>query len=316
MGKTERIAKSLGAKEQPADCVPRWRALVRSLYPIRVISHRSLRGPFDRETFLDAMTAVHREAAMGEGLREKAVGIWKLERICFSYCRDGNRTLHGIDLPPEVQPISHTGLGFAATELAGFCAEGISGLIESCAHPDFRQFAYESIGCIWALQSTRVYRSIFRALSRTRIPRTRLTPWAEFVDKFPADVQGLLAHGHGRALYLKKFNLGSAVREAIALEGLDSSAAMQGIAFAYAMLNNGDLDRILDVGADFRNEELRERFQSGLVAALVFWDWTFPGFLDGLHPRSSRQEGLLDKAHERIGTCRRAGRLTNWLIGA
>ena len=137
-----------------------------------------------------------------------------------------------------------------------------------------------------------------------------LPVWDEFIGEFSPDVQWLISHGYGRALYFKDCHVGQAIRNAARLESLDTCAAVQGIAFAYAMLNHAELYRVLEVGSDLKDQELATAFRNGLIYALAFWEWAFAGFLDGLSPRSDRQVELIAQARELIAVSRQLGRLT------
>ncbi len=303
------------AAERPVDVVPRWTAFLRTLYPLRVIADKALRGPYTRDAFIDETTAVHRRAAASHDIKDKSVGLWQMEKLGFSYCRHGDNTLRDAAIPIAIQPISHVGLGIAATESGEFSARKIIDLIEPRAHPDYRLFAYESIGCIWAVYADRWYRRVFRFVSQVQMPSYTLPVWSEFVDAFSPDIQWLVSHGYGRTLYFKDYDVGRAIRRAAGLESVDTAAAVHGIAFAYAMLNYQDLHRVLDVGRDLRDQAIAQAFRSGLVYALAFWEWAFEGFFDSLAPGSDHQQGLIAQAREVMAESRRLGRFTVFGLG-
>jgi len=301
--------------ERPVDVVSRLRAFVRSLHPLRVIAHKSLRGPYSQQEFIDATCGIQHQAATSSSVRDKSVALWQMEKLGFSYCRHGKNTLNDPAIPAEVQPISHVGLGIAATETALFAADKISELIEPRAHPDYRLFPYESIGCIWAVYANRWFRMVFQTVSKANIPRCNLPDWCEFIGHFSPDIQRLISHGYGRTIYFKDFNVGRAIRNADRLEAVDTLAAVQGIAFAYAMLNHADLHRVLEVGTDLKDPEIAQAFQNGLVYALAFWEWAFSGFLDDLTPRSARQVELVVSAQEIVAESHRSGALAVFGMG-
>jgi len=268
-----------------------------------------LHGPFTERQFFEATTSVQRQAAVTDSLREKTVALWRMERLGFSYCRQSANSLNSNDIPLEIQPISHVGLGIAVTESAGFSAGKIIDIIESRVHSDFRLFPYESVGCLWAAYSYKWFQRVFRIVSQTHIPPLELPEWKEFAGRFPAEIQRLISHGYGRTLYLKESNVARAIRAAMALDGLHTASAVQGIAFAYAMINHVDLVRVLDVGTDLKSPDLAIAFRNGLIYALAFWDWAFPGFLRSLVPRSDRQDQLIASAHQLIEESHQSGRL-------
>ncbi|MFT4639156.1 MAG: hypothetical protein ACI8T1_002480 [Verrucomicrobiales bacterium] len=298
-------------RECPVDPIPRWTAFARSLRPLRVIADKSMRRTYTHQEFLDASALVCREAAHSSLIGDKSAGLWQMEKLGFSYCRHARGTLNTSDIPIEIQPISHVGLGIAATETAGFSSDRVSELIDSRAHPDFREFPYESIGCIWAVYANKIYRWMFRTISKANIPVTKLPPWAEFASQFSPEIQRLLNHGYGRTLYFKNCSVRRAIREAGRVEGVNVAAAAQGIAFAYAMLNHSDLHQVLETGRDIKNEEIAEGFRKGLTYALAFWEWPFPGFLDSLNARTDRQSSFISTAKDLTDRCR----LTKRFVG-
>jgi hypothetical protein len=299
-----------GVIERPVDVVFRWKAFVRSLHPLRVIAHESLRGPYTRNEFIEVTRNIHCSAAESSRIQDKSVGLWQMEKLGFAYCRHGQNTLNDAAIPSEVQPILHIGMGIASTESAEFCSDRITELIEPRTHPDFRLFPYESIGCIWAVYANKWFQLIFRFISKAKIPPYKLPTWRDFIDHFSPEVQWLISHGYGRTIYFRDCNVGRAIRTAVQLESLDTPAAVQGIAFAYAMLNCADLYRVLEVGSDIRDPALARAFRHGLTYALVFWEWVFIGFLDGLSPQTDRQWELIASARELITESRQTGRLT------
>ena len=118
-----------------------------------------------------------------------------------------------------------------------------------------------------------------------------------------------MAHGYGRMLYFKHASIDRAIREVLALEALDTAAAAQGIAFAYVMLNHRDLHRILEIGQPVAQLALREAFGNGVIYALAFWEWAYPGFLDCFTPAPARQTEWLSMAYQLAEESRLLGHL-------
>ena len=290
--------------------IPAWKVFCRSLRPLRVIAEKQPRHPLTHEAFLNAAAAILAQAAAGQRLGDKSLGLWRLEKLSFAYCRHGRGNLNTGDVPLEILPIAHVGLGIASTESAGFSPAGISREIESHAHVGYQEFSFESAGCIWAVCASPVYRLLFRIVSRARLKEARTPPWHRFVGDFPAGCERLLSHGYGRTLYFKHCNVLRAIREAERVDSLDVPAAARGIAFACAMLNHADLPRVLETELPGLSPQVSEGLMQGLSYALAFWDWPFPGTLDSFSPESDRQERILFEARHLIGVCRTARRLT------
>ncbi len=280
------------------------------MHPLRVIRMRSLQGPFADDKFVEAAMDTHRNSEVSGKIDDRCVALWKIERIGFSYYRHGSGTLHGPSVPVEILPISHTGLGIAAVEEAGLSPEKIRQSIDRRAHPDFRHFAYESVGCAWGVYENRSFRRLFETFTGVRFPSCDLPDSAEFMAGFPPGCRPLLSHGYGRTLYFVHRTLAGSIRGAAAATSLDTSAAVQGVAFAYAMINFADLRRVLDVRPDLEQPALAEAFDDGLVLALAMWSWTFPGFPRLLSPQSDRQAELMDRAEQVVSQGHRSGHFT------
>ena len=290
------------------DLIPRWKAFGRSLRPLRIIADQSMQRKYTHKEFLEASIGVCDHAATSSLIGDKSAGLWRMEKLGFSYCRHGGGTLNASDIPIAIQPITHVGLGIAATETAGFSSDRMTELIDSRAHPDYREFPYESIGCIWAVYANKLYRWMFRTISKANIPVTQLPPWNDFAANFSPEIQRLLSHGYGRTLYFKNCSVRKAIREAESIEGVDAATAAQGIAFAYAMLNYNDLHCVLETGSDIKDEAIAEGFRNGLVYALAFWEWPYPGFLNSLQARSDRQNTFISSAKALVDRCRSTNR--------
>ena len=229
------------------DPVPYWKVLVRSMHPLRVIRMRRLQGPFTDDGFVEAAMALHGDSMSAKRIDDRCVALWKLERIGFSYCRHGAGMLHRDSIPGEIQPIAHTGLGFAAVEEAALLAERVRELIDRRAHPSFRHFAYESVGCAWGVLNNSRFRRVFEVATGVRFAPSDPPAPAEFAARFPAEFRPLLSHGYGRTLYFVHRSLTKSLQSTLAAPWLDASAAVHGVAFAYVMINFADLDRVLDV---------------------------------------------------------------------
>ena len=181
------------ADERPYGAIPYWKVCVRCLHPLRVIRMRSLQGPFADNEFVEAAMDTHRKSAASDTIDDRCAALWKIERIGFSYCRHGSGTLHRPSMPAEILPISHTGLGIAAVEEAGLLPGKIRESIDSRAHPDFRHFAYESVGCAWGVYENRSFRRLFETFTGVRFPSCDLPDSGKFIAGFPAGFRPLLS---------------------------------------------------------------------------------------------------------------------------
>ena len=300
------------AAEAVPDIVGRWKALRRSIRPLRTIASKKLRGPYDRAGFLAAIAEVCDVGEQPMRLGARSAQLWRLEKVGFSYCRDHLGTLNDPAIEKAYQPILHVGLGIAATEAAGFSASRIGELIDDRAHPDYRFFPYESVGCIWGVYASPMYRRFFEFVSQVSMPKFALPSWAEFSDSLSPEIAGLMAHGYGRTIYFKQLNLGRAINFARAEEGLHFESAVQGIAFAYAILNYQSTYQILEIWERLVVSDAQGAFGRGLVYAIVFREWAFPGFIELLATQSEQQSGILQDAVTLIADCHQRCRLLSF----
>ncbi len=299
----------------PLDPIGWFPALRASLRPLRIIADSTLDGPFADDQLPVVLAEVHRTAGLAGTLQDKVAGLWRLEKIAYAWCRHGRGRLRVEEFPTSLWPILHVGLGVAAAEHADFVPDRVVSIIDDWAHPGYRAFAFEAVGCIWAISSSRRYRPVFELVSRLRIRTPNLPGWREMLEAVPAEARRYLAHGYGRALYFQHLNVPRALRRALAVPGLDAAAAAQGIAFAYAMLHCRDVARVLEVGASWQNP-LAGGFRHGLVYVLAFWEWAYRGCLDLIAPGSTWQASLLADAEALIARSREVGTLeTSWPTG-
>ena len=294
---------------EKVDFIPRWIAFLRTLRPLRVIAHRSLGRPYETGEFLEAIRNVQAEVARENTPKARSVGAWRLEKLGYSYCDDAAHSLRDPAIPLEAQPILHVGLGVSASERARLQPQKIREIIEAQAHPEHRWYPYESVGCIWVVFAHRGYRTLFQILSGTRLPKCEVLPWRDFVREFDPPLHPLLSHGYGRTLYFKAFDADRAIREALETEALDVAAAVQGIAFAYAFLNHRVLPQILRAEPRLTSSGLQEPFDQGLIFALAFREWLFPGSSSPRASPKGRAARLVGAAEELVAEGRRIGQL-------
>ena len=268
-----------------------WRKFVTFLK----VSQKEMPTAFTPETYTRRVLDLHATAQADGELSAKTVGLWKLESAGVTLVRHGTP---GFDLrdpaiPDALCPILHVGLGAGAAEKAEFDWSRIQQLVESLGRPEYAGFAYESLGAMLALyEPARI--QLQRALLGL-VKLERPAP-AELINSVPEDVGRLISHGYGRLLYFKSKNIRAAVLAAAKLPFLDLNAAVEGIAFAFSMVNNRDVIDVLETGDGLQDEALVRSIRLGLLFALLFWEWTYPGTLDAIRPRSDVATDLVQRA--------------------
>jgi len=292
------------------DRIPIWITGWRKWITFSYVSQLKTAGPFSQQEFIARWSVIQSSAWRSKDLREMTIGFWKMESLGAAYGRrpPAGGTLSDPNLPIEIRPIAHDGMGVAAVEVSGFDPAKITERIESLAHPSFRLFSYESIGAMMGVYEMPVPKALV-GLEPHRLPEPR-----GFIRFFSPEIQRLISHGYGRILYFNSMDMASALRRIAERSYLDLPTAVHGMAFAYAMVNHLDFWLVLETGGEFEDAELRAAFRNGLVYALEFWEWETPGFLRSLQPRSKRSAELIENAQQEIDASLARGVLSAFLV--
>ena len=292
------------------DRIPIWKTGWRKWVTFQEVSSSKGAGPYSQEEFLARWSAIQNTAWRSKSPREMTIAFWKMESLGSAYgeAPPPGSTLSDPRLPTEIRPIAHTGLGVAAVEVGCFDPGRISERIDSLADPNFRLFAYESLGAMLGAYEVPLPKSLV-GLKPLRRPEPRA-----FISYFEPEIQRLISVGYGRILYFNSLDTTQAIRRIGDRPFLEPFAAVQGVAFAYAMVNHLDFWVVLDTDGEFADPRLRIAFRSGLIYALEFWEWEAPGFLRSLHPPSRRSAELIRVAQMEIDACRARGRLNAFLV--
>jgi hypothetical protein len=266
------------------DPIPVWTAWSRKMITMRAVSRQETQGRLAAPEFAARISTVQRRAQTTADMAVKTAAFWAMENLAATFLRqhEDAADFRAPALPLETRPIVHCGMGIAAVEVAQFRPERLAALIETVSNPDYRLFAYEGAGAMLAVYENDWFGLVARGVSALGLmhmaPMSRPEP-EQFLRFFQPDIQKLMAHGYGRLLYFKSHDIGSAIRAAERRDYFDLGNCVQGIAFAYAMVNNSDLGRVFAAPAAVADGRLRAAFENGLVYALQFWEWMAPGFL-------------------------------------
>lgn len=268
-----------------------WRKLVTFLK----VTQKEKPTAFTPETFKRRILDLHATAQADGDLSAKTVGLWKLESAGVTLGRHGTPgfDLRDPEIPDSLCPILHVGMGAGAVEKAEFDWSRIRQMVESLGRPEYAGFAYESLGALLALYEPGRIQPQRALLGLVRLERP--DP-AELIAAVPEDVGRLISHGYGRLLYFKSKNIRAAIQSAAKLPFLNLQAAVEGTAFAFSMVNNRDVLQVLETGDGLQDEALVRSFRLGLLYALLFWEWTYPGTLDSIRPRSAVSTDLVRRA--------------------
>ncbi len=285
----------------------------------RFVSSEECRRPLTRDGFSAKMTGIQQRACGTTDMRRKTIAFWMMENIGAAYLRNAQpgQTLNDPRLPAEILPIAHCGIGISAVELADFRAAKVVELIESFSNPAYKMFAYENIGAMLGVYELDPFTLMawgmslfgFLPIARLHRPEDR-----SYLAEFDPESRRLISHGYGRMLYFKQSTLDHAVRLAKAASCFDFPACVQGMAFAYSMVNSIDLQRVWLAGEKMRDPVVHRHFNDGLVFALEFWEWMAPGSLSALSPRTSHAASLVKAAGRGVAAGRARGALRAFAI--
>lgn len=300
--------------------IPSWKTWWRKWITIRTVSSGDSRGFFSQQEFIEHVSAVQRQAAASASLEEKTAAFWRMENLSAAFLKTAQpgNSLNDPSLPVEIRPICHCGMGVAAVEVGGFEARSISQVIDRFSNPQYRLFSYESIGAMLAVYEPDLFGLATRllgSLGLVPLPSLRRPAPERFVAQFPPDIRRLIAHGYGRLTYFKSPTLKAALRRVTATGLFPHDPCLQGIAFAYAMVNTRDLYNVLET-RPLADPAGRTAFRSGLIYALEFWEWMAPGFLDLVKPREDEPRALVEEARRQIERCRARGYLEPFWVGS
>lgn len=266
-----------------------WKSWLRKGDTIRSVSQEAVR--LDQDQFFQRLSEIQSAAAASLDPLLKTRSFWQMEKISAEFFKSGNRStgLHDDRLPLEVRPIAHCGMGIGAVEMLGFEIGPLLEAIDRFSHPDYRLFAWESIGAMLGVYEPGPFLQLARGMRRLGlIPMANLERpvMAPYLEHFDPDCRKLLAHGFGRLTYFRSHSVPGALQAVRGTPLLDYASCVRGIAFAMAMVNSRDVARVIDHHYECRDEDTDCAFEAGLVYALVFWEWMSPGFLEQMAPKT------------------------------
>jgi hypothetical protein len=245
------------------------------------------------------------EASVGDAANERRVAaLWKAEGLAATIGKQllQENSLRDAALRREVLPVAHVGFGSGSTESLVFDAARLEALFKERCAIDYVDFSYEGIGAV-----LRFYERGFLKLMGGALDFIGLDApdgpdpegfFAVYLQQFPSEIQRLIAHGYGRIIAFSNLTVYGAIEEATALPSERIEPAVQGAAFAFAMINSVELPRILRQSAIPYEPFVRAAFQNGLVYALVFLDWFAPEMLAKWRPEGKVETALIDRARQ------------------
>jgi hypothetical protein len=277
------------------------RAAWRRAVGFRTLASGTVKYPITQQEFNTRIVAYHRAAtSRGQPMQSLVDGLWRCEGLAISAAKYPESVISLSDpaLPAGARGATHTGFGVGATESSCFDTDQIATLLEASCHPAYRPFAIEGVGSVLRVYQDGPLKRLSGLLGI--IPRdapagpARENFFQAFLSGFTPDEQRLVAHGYGRLVAFGHLDLKRALTEAAAVPAFFVGPCTQGVGFAFAMINASDMAAVL--ASDLAPPEQSDHFEAGLVAALVFLEWSNPEILDSWTPGSRREERLITRA--------------------
>lgn len=243
---------------------------------------KPLKTPRD---FLNAVQGFQSESARKKSAAEKAAALWFLEKLIReARTFDNGSFLLAEPAVERFKPILHVGWGMDCFSETGFDFSHFTGTIKRSADSRYRLLALEPIGIIY-IASRQPLRSFLIGINIPPFPDH--DSLSAFFAHFSEPEIQIISHGFGRGVYFKAYSLCSALKEVLACDGFFNPLfSVKGIAFAHTMVNSSHFDKVF-LTADrlacnnVGSEEIRY-FHEGVVSALSFLEWHFPGLLESL----------------------------------
>ncbi len=291
------------ASPSTALAIPLATCVRRRVAGVQTVASGAIDRPVSQDTLVARLTEYLADASKPRSaFHECVVGLWKSEGLATSAAKQllPENTLRDPRLPARALPVIHVGFGTGVTAALAFDETAIPKLFGQRCRPEHVGFSYEGIGAVLRIHE----RGFFKIMSA----RFGLVPieaqdgpasdrfYADYLAHFPPDIRQLIVHGYGRLVAFTHTDIVDAVEEATTLPCEYVEAAVRGAGFAFAMMNNVEVERILRNSAVPFDRKVRAAFQNGLVYGLAFAEWYRPGLLAAWQPRGAPESDLVDHA--------------------
>ena len=276
---------------------------MRRINGVKTVSSGAVNRTIPQTEFQDTMRRYQQEACTGDLSMPKVVtGLWKSEGFAttFGKFRLPENTLNDARIPRESLGIAHVGYGAASTEFSHFDTDKLREIVETKSNPNYQGFTYEGCGSALRIYEPGIFKmmcGLLGLIPKNAPPGPDKTGFfARFFAAYPPEVQRLITHGYGRLIAFSKISVYKAIDEAASLPQNHVYPAVQGIAFAFAMMNSEEMPRLLENSAIEYPGQIRAAFQDGLVYGLMFCEWFVPGFLRSWKCQGPLEERLIERA--------------------
>lgn len=200
-------------------------------------------------------------------------------------------------LPESALAIAHVGWGTGVAQRLGFDATPLQAELAASTHERYRGLCWDGVGADLLVHARPAVRIAARAVGMigSAAPPDSTGGFREFRARLSAEEDRLVAHGVGRMILVTQATVRAALRQAEELPPEWRPHAIQGIAFAFLMLNYADAAIVLE-RSRILPSSFAPFFLDGLVYALVFSEWLGRGLLTSWQPRGAFESELMARA--------------------
>ncbi len=278
-----------------------WTCLSRRMGGVGTVSSGAVNRQIPQEEFVSTCARFQKEAMSFTDMPAVVTGLWKSEGFAttFGKYRLPDNTLDDPRIPRESLGIIHVGYGAACTEFTQFDPAKLTEIADTKCHKDYKLLMLEGVGSILRIYEPGMFKKMCGMMGL--IPADapdgpdRSGFFKSFMSAFPEETQRMITHGYGRLVAFSRMSVFDAIGEAKALPADRVPAAVQGVAFAFAMMNSPDMARVLEASGDM-DPDVRGPFQTGLTYGMVFCDWFRPGFLAAWKSQGRREGQMIAHA--------------------
>lgn len=278
-----------------------WTGVSRRMGGVGTVSSGAVNRQIPQDEFVAGCAKYQKEAMEQTAMAHVVNGLWKSEGFAttFGKYRLPDNTLDDPRIPRESLGIVHVGYGAASTEHTRFDPAKLTEISETKCHKDYKLQMIEGIGSILRIYEPGMFKKMCGMMGL--IPKDapdgpdKAGFFPSFMSAFPTEQQRLITHGYGRLIAFSRMSVYDALDEARALPAERVAPAVQGIAFASAMMNAPDMAGLLEGSAEL-DAATRAPFQTGLVYGLAYCEWFRPGFLAAWKPQGKLEGALVAHA--------------------
>lgn len=230
--------------------------------------------------------------------------LWRMEALNVSAARRPRDPAPLLTHPPPLpaQPIAHVGWATGLAQRIGFEPDALRRELSQTTHDAFRLFCWDGVGAdllVHARPSIYLPARVLGVVGGGAEHPDRTSGFARLREMLTAEENRLVAHGLGRMIAVTQRTLASALVETGRLADEWRTPAIQGIGFAFAMMNYADLPAILERSRDLA-PPYGPAFRDGLVYALVFDEWLGRGMLAAWQATGAFEREMLARARHEI----------------